>query len=834
VSARPGRWLLAAALLAAGAARAQTVPVPGDTFDPGNTFDPPALDPFQQTDPRGMTSWIEARRRTPTGFLYPYPPDPQRMVPLTAGWQGTGAVEAGALLSSGDTSETRFGRYADRDSGGIVNWLDLALLHPESDLYFEFAGGSIGRDDAFYRGEIGEAGLWRLRGTWSGIPLPYATDARVLWEGVGTDHLRLPAGLVPGAVTAAQRDAAVAGLDDQTLRVQRDETNVSFELRPDERFQILAHLGYTKREGEKPFGGSLGYPGDLSEFSETVEPIDDRTYEASAALRYADPLWQGNLSYTASMYHDEVQSLTFDMPFTMGSPAIQQGRFALPPDNFWQNVRGEVSRSLPWHGRITTTLSWSRASQDDRLIPPTVNSGTVGDPFYGTVDLDQWNQRASLPRSRSEAAIDNWLVDSSLKLAPWKPLRLGAHFRFFDNDDQTRYTAVNPIAGPNGTGEIGYIAEDGALESAGPERRIFVPGQPLYEDFRYRSLPTSYRTSLGQLTADWSVRGKTVLGAVVEREETDRDYRERRQTRDVRARVSLTSRDLAWMTARLSFQHSWRSGDDYDTNFLAPYFVSSLPGYVPDLGVTLPYQLANQRMFDVARLQENKADLRLNFLLGEDMDLSLVGSYRGDDYGVDYGLRDATAWNANVEWSWQPSPRTSAYVWYGFEARSHHQATINDSAALSNDPQAGGPVFPFSLAWQLGSDERVHSAGAGVRWKATSRITFQSDYAFLSSREEIDYEFASPDALGTGVPPAAAGSHFAPQRYTDHVLTTSVIVTLTEHLSLRVFHRYENSSVQDFAQRHLEPLSDPSALFLGHVDRDFAASLYGISLRLSF
>jgi len=212
------------------------------------------------------------------------------------------------------------------------------------------------------------------------------------------------------------------------------------------------------------------------------------------------------------------------------------------------------------------------------------------------------------------------------------------------------------------------------------------------------------------------------------------------------------------------------------------------------------------------------------------MDLSLVGSYRGDDYG----LRDATAWNAKVEWSWQPSPRTSAYVWYGFEARSHHQATINDSSALSNDPQAGGPVFPLSLAWQLGSDERVHSAGVGVRWKATSRITLQSDYTFLSSREEIDYEFASPDALGTGVPPAAAGSHFAPQRYTDHVLTTSVILTLTEHLSLRIFHRYENSSVQDFAQRHLEPLSDPSALFLGHVDRDFTASLYGISLRLSF
>src|SRR5262249_50891409 len=260
----------------------------------------------------------------------------------------------------------------------------------------------------------------------------------------------------------------------------------------------------------------------------------------------------------------------------MSSPSIERGRFALPPDNFWQNARGEIARSLPWHGRVTTTLSWSRASQDDRLIPPTVNSGSVGDSFYGVVDLDQWNQRASLPQSRADASVDTWLVDSSLHLQPWKPLRLGAHFRFFDQDDHTRYTAFNPIAGPDGSGQIGYIAEDGALESSGPERRVFQPGQPLYEDFRYRSLPTSYRTLLGQLTADWRVRGKTMLSLALDRQDTNREFRERRDTRQYQTRVSLTSRDLAWMTARLSFAHTWRSGDDYDTGFLGRYFVSSL------------------------------------------------------------------------------------------------------------------------------------------------------------------------------------------------------------------------------------------------------------------
>ena len=825
---RLARGLLAAAMLAdaSGPARGQSAP--------GNALDPPALDPFEQTDPRGMTNWIPWRRRTPTGFLYPYPTEPQRLTPLAPGWLGTGAIEGGWLGNAGDTSETRYGLYADRNTGPILDWLDLALLQPASNLYFDFAGGSIGRDDAFYRGELGEPGLWRLRGSWSGIPRPYATDARVLFVGGGGDTLTLPAGLTPGAVTAAQGDAAVVGLREQTLSVQRDQGELSFELRPSERLQLFARAATIRREGEKPFGGSLGYPGDPTEYAETLQPIDDRTYDASGGLRYSGALWQSNLTYTASIYRDDFDALTFEIPFAMGDPAIERGRFALPPDNFWQNARGELSRVLPWHGRFTTTVSWSRGTQDEQLIPPTVNSGTVGSLFNGLVDLDQWNQRASLPRKRAQAAVFTWLVDSVVRLQPWTSLRLGARLHLYDWNDQTRWTAFNPIAGTAGVGQIGYIAEDGALDASGPERRVFTPGQPLFEDFRYKSLPTSYQKRSGQLTADWSALAKTVLGAALDYEETLPEDRERRELREGRARVSLVSRDLEWLTARLSLVHSWRTGDDYDAGFLAKFFVSSLSGYVPALGVTFPYQLANQRMVDMARRQENRAELKLAFAIREDMDFSVTAALRDDDYGADYGLRDTRAWNADVEWSWQPSPRASVMFWYGYESRSQHQATINDAFAISSDGSAGGPVFPYALAWRLGSDERVHSAGVGFHWKLTSRLALEADYAFIDSRDGVDYEFASPDAIGTGVNPAQAGSHFPPLRYRDQMVATSLVVALAEHVELRVFYRFEDSSVQDFAQRHLEPLSDPRALFVGHVDGDFSASLYGVSLRLAF
>ena len=69
----------------------------------------------------------------------------------------------------------------------------------------------------------------------------------------------------------------------------------------------------------------------------------------------------------------------------------------------------------------------------------------------------------------------------------------------------------------------------------------------------------------------------------------------------------------------------------------------------------------------------------------------------------------------------------------------------------------------------------------------------------------------------------------------NHQLQTSVRIAIVEHVALRFFHRFEHSTIRDFSQRALIPdevLESSGALFLGHVDRDFDAHVFGMTLQL--
>ena len=815
--------LLVCATLIPPAARAQLAAVRG-TF-----IDPSGVDPLRDVDPRGMTSLRPTRRRTPTGFLYPFPPEPWRGVDLGGGWLGAGSIAAGGLFESGDTDETRFGRYTDWDDGLWLRWLDARFVQPTAGWYARFAAGDVAREDAVYRGELGKPGVFRLRAGWSGIPVPYANDAQLIFLGAGSDRLTLRPPLVVGGNTTPALDAALASAGMRVLSVQRDETRVELDLRPREGLRVFARYGQDERNGDRPFGGSLGFPaGTAAAYVETVEPIHQQTRRASLGLEWSGPRIQANGSYEVSLFRNREDALRFDVPLAARDPDIRQGRFALAPDSVWQDVRGDLAVTLPWNSRFISTVSWSRAQQNDDLVPPTVNSGRVGAGSIGTIDLDLWNQPASLAQRHADASIDTLLVDAALQSTPWKPLRLGAHVRVLDQDDDTRYTAENPLAD-----EIGYIGEDGALEAQTPLRRV-VAGRPSIEDFRFRSIPTSYQTRLGELTADWRVLGKTRLDASLGHEEVRREYREREETRDNRARVSLAVRDLEPVTVRLSAELSRRSGSSYDADPFAAYFASSLPGYVAAPGPVTPYTLDSLRMHDLANRNRQRAELRVNWLLREDMDAALSAGWRNDDFGADYGLTRQRSFNAGAEWSWQISPNASIYAYYGFEQRDRAMTTINDSGVRSSDGNAGGALFPLANRWSLDANENSNAAGAGFHVRPHPRITIDVAYTFLDTSAVLDYDYASAGALGSGLTTAGAGERFPTLSLRDNTVESQLRISLTEHLEVGALYRYQSSRIADFHQTGLEPLSDPGSIFLGHVDRDYSAQLFGAWLRVSY
>lgn len=791
----------------------------------GTRLEPAAIDPSRDVDPHGMSARSSEPHRAPSGWLYPWPFEPWRGTQLGGGWLGSGSISMGALLEGGETDEARFGRYADWSDGFWLRWLDAQLVAPRDGWLARIAAGEVGRDDASYRFELARPGLLRLRGSWSRLPVAYADDARVLFDGAGSDSLTLPAGLPPGATPAAALAPAFAQVDEMELSVERDERRLDFELRPSEEWKVFARYGEDERDGARPFGGSLGFPSTLASLVETIEPIDQITRNASAGVEWSGDRVQTSARYALSIFHNRDDALAFEVPFAI-DPDVARSRLALAPDNLWQQARGELAVALPWRGRFVGTASWSRARQDDDLLPPTINGGSVGRGGFGSIDLDLWNQQGSRARSRADAAIDQLLLDGSLQFSPWRPLRLSARVRLLDHDDDTAYTAWNPLAG-----RIGYIAEDGALEAQTSQRRVFEPGRRLTEDFRYASLPTTYRTRLARVAADWRAVARTRVDASLEQEAIQREHRERDETREARARVAVVSRDLEPLTLRLSGELARRTGSSYDSFFLADTFVSSLPGFV---GNDAPYTLTGLRMHDLASRTRQRAELRVHWQAREDMDVAWTAGVREDDYPSDFGLTSACGLDASSEWSWQPSPRAGVSAWYGFALREQRQRSIADAAASGSNGSAGGPVFPLSNAWRLDSDERSHAVGIASTFHLHERVTLESGYTFLTTETELGYEAASAGSLVPGVTLAAAGDHFPTLRLREHVANAQLRVALSAHVEAGVLYRFEHSRIDDFHQTGLTPLIDPGSIFLADVDQSFAAHLFGAWLRFGF
>lgn len=778
---------------------------------------------FATPDERGMTLLRETRRRSPSGLLYPYPISPPELDEL-GGWRVRGALSLGALFDGGDEDETRFESYAERDDAFLLDQLNLEVQKPETGDYAVLRAGSVGRDDAFYDLAAGRPGWLRLRASQSGVPHRYASDAISLHDGVGGEQLTLPAGIVPGVSTEADVAAALAARGEGRLEVQRNRSQASLRLRLRPDLALVGSYGLEARHGEIPSGVGFAFP-EFNSFTggmlEIAAPVDDRTHAVSAGLEWGGERAQANLAYQGSLYRNREHALEIEQPFLADSDA----RLALAPDNQWHDVRADLGVALPLRGRLKSTVSWSTGRQDESLLPPTINSANIGG-----IDLSQWSSAAALSERTADASVDHLLVDVDVYASPWRPLRLRAGFRHSDQETDTDYTALNPQ-----TGEYGYIVEDGgqAVVGAAGVYQPAVPGS----SWRYRSIPFGATRRTYELGATYAAPLRSSLDLRLAHDDVARDVSERRATRERKVEATLGTRALSFATPRLGFAYRTRDGGRVGYDAYAPYYTESLPGFLPTFAGGEPaHNLADMVRPDLADVRGQRWNARVNFALGERSDLVLSARLRSDDYGPDFGLVRERTRDVAVEWSVQPSPRLSAYTFLSAERHARDMASIR-GFATSPDASAGGANFRLENSW------RVHARGSAVGWGGglTARllrsVELDSSYAFLVTRDELDTDtgggISAPVNAPTPVP-----RRLPELRSRDHVAQTSLRLELRSDLALRLFYRYERSSVDDYHQTGLPTLTPtpaaPRRVFLGHEDRDYEVSLYGIAAEVRF
>jgi MtrB/PioB family decaheme-associated outer membrane protein len=777
---------------------------------------------FAAPDERGMTLLRETRRRSPNGLLYPYPTAALAFAER-AGWQTRGALSLGALFDGGDEDETRFERYVDRDDGVFLEGLNLELAQPERGDYSLVRAGSIGRDDAFYELTAGRAGLLRLRASHSGVPHRYASDAVALHDGVGGDTLALPAGLVAGASAEAQVAAALDARGEGRLEVQRDRTQTALRLRLRPDLALVGSYGLDARHGEIPSGVGFSFP-ELDAITggmlEIAAPVDDRTHAFSGGVEWASERAQANLGYHGSLYRNRQHALSLEQPF---AAPTENARLALAPDNAWHDVRADLGLALPLRGRLKSTVSWSTGRQDEDLLPPTINAGVVGG-----VDLAPWSSRAALSEDSASASVDHLLVDVDVYASPWRPLRLRAGFRHSDQDTDTDYTAWNPQ-----TAEYGYIVEDGG------HAQIGFPGfyQPAVpgSSWRYRSIPFGAARRTYELGATYSAPLRSSLDVRWQHEDVARDVSERRATRERRWEATLGTRGLPFATARLGFAYRTRDGGRVDYGAYAPYYTESLPGFLPTFPDGEPaHNLADMVRPDLADVRGQRWNARVAFALGERSDLVLSARLRSDDYGPDFGLVRERARDVAAEWSVQPSPALSAYVFLSADRHARAMGSIR-GFATSSDGSAGGPNFPLANGWRVDFEGSGVGWGGGLTARLVRSIELDTHYAFLFSHDELETSAGGPAAP---VNSTTVARRLPALRSRDHVVETALRIALRGDLSVRLFHRYERSAVDDYHQTGLPTLlptpGAPRRVFFGHEDADFEVSVYGIAAQMRF
>lgn len=790
----------------------------------GNTLDPTGGRALEGCDEDG-TSWLSpVVHRSPTGNPYDCPWEPP-LVRALGDWEHYGMLELG-YVNTGNDRFASYNRYSDWKANQAVGLLDLHFERPSDGSYAEVRGSRIDDDDQYYQAVYGQAGAYKVQAFIRDMPNILSTDARPIWNGVGSNNLTLPRSLTPGESTPAQVAAVSAAIPAQTLGVTRKKEGLDLSTYLTSHWTAYLDVTHERRGGDRPYGGPFGedWPGangGTGAILETVEPIDDATINLNTGARYAGSLWRADFGYSGSYFRDQYSSYSFQQPFFIPStaaagqiaPPLTVGQMSTPPNNDYHNIHGTLTRLTPMNGEVSFTVSEVLMTQRDTLIAPTNCQGYLG---YGTpspgstqlgpqnvgpqnpnlIPCSQWNTPAALSQSSADVNMHNTLAQMTLVLRPRSDLDVTGGVKFYRQDYLNDYVSFNPS-----NGDYGYIGENGAYLHEYGYPLAFLsstfPANATIDDDRV--LP--YRLSMDETTvnggATWKISERERLGLVYTYEDYRPTGRERDHVDDNTIKLTWVAKTLPWLTFRANYAFLLQTGSLYSSDVYDYAFLAAVPGFAqayPNFMVP-PDTVSQLRVYDVANRSENKIDLMSTIAVRDDLTIS--ASFRGDwnTYPAQLGRQGYNTHAAQISTDWMPAADDSVSAYIGYDDSTLHQAAV---ASTQTEPCAnlGCPYYPTANQWWSTEGERDYSAGLTARHRI-ERATFDLAWSYIYSRGTINYSAASTGAFEYPDEFSPMGG-FPAMTYRLNSVTAGATIQLSERASLRLFDKYERGSIADW------------------------------------
>jgi hypothetical protein len=778
-----------------------------------NKLDPTGGQATKALDPNG-TSWLEPEQhRSPTGNLYGTPPDEPHPEHLSV-WLIYGTFDIGYLHTTGEKTAL-YDRYARWPTNGPAFDFDINAERPSDGSYAEVRGSRISAEDQYYQAVYGKAGSFKAEAFVRDMPNLLSTDARSIFNGVGTNNLTLAGGLVPGGSTSAQVAAVSAAAPVTSLGTERNKQGIALSAFLTPRWTVYLNASDEERKGSRPYGGPFffNFQGFGGAIEETVKPIDDNTVNITAGARYAGSEWRFDIGYSGSVYRDRYLAYTFQQPFALGpallpggtAAPISQGQMSMEPDNEYHNLHATATHTLPLNGEASLTAGAGEMRQNDSLIPPTNCQGVFGISTNGTFNIgagnsqlfpcNQWNTTAALSQQTANMLIVTNLLQGSIVLQPTSAVSIRAGGKYYREDYRNQYVMFNPQ-----NGDFGYVAENGAQAS-------IVPGDPGFwnavtypnaTDTQVESIPYSWRNIEAFAGADWKFAPHDTVGLTYTHNHYDPAHRELSYVDDNSVKLNWTDKNLSWLTLRFNYTYLKQSGSVYNSDPYAFAFFQNLPGFVPADATIGAWTVNTQRKYDISDRNEHKIDLMATLMPRPDM--TFTASVRGDwnQYPTEIGRQGYNTMASVLQWEWQFQALSSLNMWVGYDRSSMHLSDINDAPVSSPDDTFGGPVYPLTNQWWANDKERNWSGGASLTHHfGPTSLNF--DWNYQSSRGLTSYSYASPSALAYPADTVAQiGSQFPAMTYVVNSLTLSFTVPLSERASLRLYDYYEHGQISDW------------------------------------
>ena len=569
-----------------------------------------------------------------------------------------------------DGSDTaRHQRYRDLRNGLAAD--ALRYSKDTSSRRYSVEIDHAGYRDQRYAASFEEYGSLKASFEWNQVPLFFSEDTRALYTSPAPGVLRIDDPIQSGIQTLATTLPAVVDQAvpfDMRIRRHIADFRLNYLASPNVDLNVLVRQ--TRKTGSQPWAGTFGFGNSV----ELATPVDTRTTELGTTLEWSNDRGMLRAGYDGSFFNNHIETLVWDNPLRITDSSTSgpyQGRMALWPDSTMNTGTVMGMLKLPARSRATAYVSVGRWSQDEALLPFTINTAL---PAF------------SLDRGTADLTAHVVAMHYTFTSRPADTVTFIARYRTYDFENTSDPFLV--------TNTVSY---DTSVSTYSPGRNHLFDIDRKTFDAELSSTPMPH----------------TALRAGYTRENIGQTFRHTDTTKENKVRFSADLTGTSWLTLRGMYEHSKRTGSGFDEQVL------------DDLG-----EQTSLRQFDISdRIYDRVTALAM---ITATASISFNGHVTiGDDdrEPTGFGVLEGRTRSYSVGADYVPSETVSAgiaYVWEKF-------GTIQRSRQANPGEQFDDPTRDWTTRVRERADTLSGSLDLIKYWPRTD-VRFAYDYSKADSQ----------------------------------------------------------------------------------------------------